>query len=144
MEARVASLGSQREQTYITSHTESGFAKGTSFHNYLYQALNPLSKGALLVGFLMIWLKKCVPMHPYEVVLPTVVLGAIGVLHQIALLPAMIANLQLGLYHLVTKFMKGVTNPRVELPYTYLMTWFVLHCPMLMECPRTADVPFVQ
>lgn len=23
-------------------------------------------------------------------------------------------------------------NPRVELPYTYLMTWFVMYCPSLM------------
>ena len=27
---------------------------------------------------------------------------------------------------------KNVPNPQVKLPYTYLMAWFVLHCPSLM------------
>ena len=39
-------------------------------------------------------------------------------------------------------------NPRVELPYTYLMAWFVMHCPSLMSAPDVAPedalVPLVQ
>lgn len=56
----------------------------------------------------------------------------------------MMANLQYELYQLVSEFMKGVANPRAELPYTYLMAWFVFHYPMLMEPPKTTDVPFVR
>ena len=37
--------------------------------------------------------------------------------------------------------------PRVELSYTYLVAWFVLHCPALMTAPHPAPadgfVPFV-
>lgn len=40
--------------------------------------------------------------------------------------------------------MKGVANPRIELPYTYLMAWFVLHCPMLKEPLKKADVLFIR
>ena len=37
-------------------------------------------------------------------------------------------------------------NPRVELPYTYLMAWYVKHCPSLMTtmCLSEGFVPFVQ
>lgn len=35
-------------------------------------------------------------------------------------------------------------SPRVELSYTYLMAWFLMHYPMLIECPKKAGLPFVQ
>ena len=37
-------------------------------------------------------------------------------------------------------------NPRVELPYTYLMAWYVMHCPSLMTSVPWSEgfVPFVQ
>ena len=37
-------------------------------------------------------------------------------------------------------------NPRVELPYTYLMAWYVMHCPSLMTAvsPSEGFVHFVQ
>lgn len=41
--------------------------------------------------------------------------------HRIALLLAMMANVQYELYQLVTEFIKGVLNPRVEFPYIYFM-----------------------
>ena len=36
-------------------------------------------------------------------------------------------------------------NPRVELPYIYLMAWYVIHCPSLMTTvsPSEGYVPFV-
>lgn len=77
MEARIASMEGQWEQTYTTSQTEDGFDKGVPLKRYHYQALKTISEEALLAGFLMICLKKCdMPMHPYEVVLPLVVLPA--------------------------------------------------------------------
>lgn len=36
-----------------------------------------------------------------------------------------------------------MSNPCVEMPYSYLMAWFVLYFPMLMEPPRTASVSFM-
>lgn len=63
---------------------------------------------------------------------------------RIALLPAMIGNFQYKLYQMVAGFLKDSTNPWVELSCTYLMAWFILHYPMLMEPPKTADVPFVR
>ena len=37
-------------------------------------------------------------------------------------------------------------NPRVELPYTYLMAWYVMYCPSLMTAVSSSEgfVPFVQ
>ena len=37
-------------------------------------------------------------------------------------------------------------NPRVELPYTYLMEWYVMHYPPLMSAVHESEgsVPFVQ
>lgn len=104
MEARVAAMEDKMEQTYTALHAEGGFDEGTSFKRYHYQALKPISEEALLAGFLMICLKKCViPMHHQEVVLPIVALPAMQLvaLYRVALLPAIMANLQYGLYQLV-------------------------------------------
>ena len=37
-------------------------------------------------------------------------------------------------------------NPRIKLPYTYLMAWYVMHCPPLMTTVPLSEgfVPFVQ
>ena len=37
-------------------------------------------------------------------------------------------------------------RPRVELPYTYLVAWFIMHCPSLMSAVKehAEGVPFVQ
>lgn len=37
-----------------------------------------------------------------------------------------------------------MANPRVELGYTYMMAWFVVHFSMLMEPPKILGVPFVR
>jgi len=30
-------------------------------------------------------------------------------------------------------------NPRVELPYTYLMPWYIMHCPSLMTAVSLSE-----
>jgi len=37
-------------------------------------------------------------------------------------------------------------NPHVELPYTYFMTWYIMHCPTLMSEVQSSEdfMPFVQ
>lgn len=145
VETWVTGAGNQRKQTY-TSRTEGGLAEGATFKNYHYHPLKPFSEEALLAGFFMIWLKKyLVPTHLYKVLLPTMELPMVPLVvhHRVVLLPDMMANLQYGLYWLVVECMKGVENPCMELPYTYLMAWFLLHCPLLMEPPKTAIVPLV-
>ena len=81
----------------------------------------------------------------------------------IALLPAMVAGIQSGLRALTQSLCRveaivdsqgnpevdsegrprvKTPNPRIELPYTYLMAWYVMHYPSLMtpvsrcECMR--------
>jgi len=41
---------------------------------------------------------------------------------------------------------RSTPKPRVELPYTYLVAWFVMHCPALMSAIPSygVNVPFVQ
>ena len=38
------------------------------------------------------------------------------------------------------------SSPRVELPYTYLMAWYVMHCPSLMTAVSASEgfTPYVQ
>jgi len=38
------------------------------------------------------------------------------------------------------------SNPRVELPYTYLMAWYVMHCSSLILAVQSSEdsIPFVQ
>jgi len=37
-------------------------------------------------------------------------------------------------------------NPHVELPYTYFMAWYIMHCPSLMSAVQSSEdsTPFVQ
>jgi len=108
-----------------------------------------MSRKALLAGFLIVWLKKCVvPSSSGDVVHPNVLLPAVRLVHghPLGLLPAMVCCIQRGLRALTeafcrppaTKRGKGATSPcdgpnsRIGLPYTYLMAWFALHCPSLI------------
>lgn len=84
------------------------------FYSYHFQALKPISNRALLAGFLMIWLKKCVvPTHPHEVLLPTVAMLAERLVtwYSVALLSAMMLNLQYSLHQLIAEFLRGTANP---------------------------------
>lgn len=77
VECRVKDLGYQGEKTNIPLCTEADYAEGDTFLSYHYKALKLLSEEALLAGFLMIWLKKCVvSMHPHDVILATVAFPA--------------------------------------------------------------------
>lgn len=53
-------------------------------------------------------------MHPHEVVLPSVVLPVVQLvtLYKVALLPAMMTNLQFGLRQLIAEFLKGIASLR--------------------------------
>ena len=84
----------------------------------------------------------------------------------IALLPTMVGCIQSGLRALTMTFCKvevlvdaksnvltdhhgnpeeKVPNPRIELPYTYLVAWYVMHCLSLMITAYTSEdfVPFL-
>ena len=107
-----------------------------SFH---HQAKTPISDRALLTGFLMLWLKKCVvPTLPHEVFSIDVVYPAVMLAcgRPIGLLPAMVSCLQSGLRVLTANFCATTDSgtvdedgepiiktliPRVELSYTYLV-----------------------
>ena len=118
----------------------------------------------------MLWLKQCVvPTLSHEVIVADVVYPTIFLAHgkSISLLLAMVAGIQSGLRALMKSFCqveaivdaKGnpvkdsngyplVKTPslRVELSYTYLMAWYVMHCPLLMTAVSTSEgfAPFVQ
>jgi len=119
-----------------------------------------MSDRALLASFLMLWLKRCVvPTLSHEVIVTDIVYPAVLLAHgkSIALLPVMVARIQSGLRALAKSFCHPVTDsnghplvktpsPRVELPYTYLMAWYIMHCPSLMTAISTSEgfTPFVQ
>jgi len=158
------------EKFYTTESNEDGFDPDLVFESFHHQARTPISDRALLAGFLMLWLKRCVvPTLPHEVIVADVVYPAVLLAHgnPIALLPTVVAGIQSGLRALAKSFCeppktvdsegKPLTdaegnpvvkhpNPRVELPYTYLMAWYVMHCPSLMTAVRWKEdsVPFIQ
>ena len=118
----------------------------------------------------MLWLKRCVvPTLPHEVIVADVVYPAVLLAYgrPIALLPAMAAGIQSGLRALTQSLCRAEkvvdsqgepivdsegrptvkrSNPRVEIPYTYLMAWYVMHCPSLMTPVSWSEgfTPFVQ
>jgi len=108
-------------------------------------------------------------MLPHEVIIVDVVYLAVLLAHgkSIALLPAMVARIQSRMRALATSFCRveaivdaegnpvidsngrplvKTPNPRVELPYMYLMTWYVMHYASLMTAvyPYEGFTPYVQ
>ena len=103
------------------------------------------------------WLKRCVvPTLPHEFIITDIVYPAILLDYgqSLGFLPTMVGFLQSGLRVLYRSFCSVVPeedregnvvvgpdcdprmktpNPHIELPYTYLMTWYVMHCPSLMS-----------
>jgi len=136
-------------QDLILEENEDGYRRGETFRSCHYQALRPLSRMAVLAGFLSLWLKKCVvPSPPRDDISIMAVFPAVDLAlgRDLGLLPAMVCNIQRGLRALKDAFCsesrrKKATsvlpsegrNPRVELPYTYLMSWFAMHCPTLIK-----------
>jgi len=129
-----------------------------------------MSDRALLAGFLMLWLKRCVvPMLPHEVLVADVVYPAVLLAYgkSISLLLAMVVGIQSRLRVLAKSFcqVKAIVDakghpgtdsnghplvktpsPRVELPYTYLMAWYIMHYPSLMTAVSSSEgfTPYVQ
>ena len=89
------------------------------------------------------------PSSSGDVIHPTVLFPAVRLVHgrSLGLLPAMVCCIQRGLRALMEAFCRPPTtkrgkgtilpcdgpNPRMGLPYTYLMAWFALHCPSIIQ-----------
>ena len=148
--------------SYTTESNEDTFKPDTVFESFHHQAR--VSDRATLAGFLMLWLKRCVvPTLPHEVIIADVVYPAVLLAYgkSIALLPAMVAGIQSRLRALVKSLCQveaivdsqvrpvedsearpkvKIPNPRIGLPYTYLMAWYVMHCPSLMTAVYPSEV----
>lgn len=132
------------------------------FRSFHLQAGFSVSDKSLIARFLMLWLKRYIipslpkDAIPINVVYPTVLL-VYG--RPFVLFPAIVSNLQSGLRALSNSFLlkdklkgkatKGTTkvkmlNPRVEMPYSYLMAWLMMHYPSLMTATsyHPMDKPF--
>jgi len=156
--------------SYMKESNEDTFKLDTLFESFHHQTRIPKSDQALLAGFLMLWLKRCmVPTLPHEVIVAIVVYPMAQIAHgkSISLLQAMVAGIQSGL-RVLTKSMCQVEavvdsqgrqmvdseerpevktpNPKVKRPSMYLMAWYVMHCPSLMTAVSSTEgfVPFVQ
>ena len=144
---------------------EDTFKPDTVFDSFHHQAKIPISGRALLAEFLILWLKwYVVPIIVTDVVYPTVVL-----IHgrPFSLLSAMVGCPQSRLQILCQSLCNVVAkedregnvvvdpngeprmktqNPRIKLPYTYLMAWYVMNSPPLMTAMQSFEdsMPFVQ
>ena len=118
----------------------------------------------------MLWLKQYVVLtQPYGVIIADVVYPAVLLAYgwSLGLLPVMIGCLQIGLRVLCRSFCNVVVeedregnvtigpdgeprmktpNSRIELSYTYLMAWYVMHYPSLMSAVQSSEdsISFVQ
>src|SRR3954467_2842462 len=66
---------------------------------------------------------------------------------RIALVPAIIANIQHGLREVAAAYLEDSSKPpRARLAYTYLVSWYVFHCPALMILIPSLNfaTPFVE
>jgi len=82
--------------SYTTESNEDTFKPDTVLESFHHQARVPISDRALLAGFLMLWLKRCVvPTLSHEVIVADVVYPAVLLAYgrSIALLPAMVAGI---------------------------------------------------
>src|SRR4051812_11108535 len=143
LEARQLAL----ESKVTLKEPVAGSSSGAPPRNFCYFGRRPMTSRARLAGFLSIWLGKCVvptrEAATVGVILPVARL-ACGV--RIALVPAIIANIQHGLREVSTAFLANPsTPPRARLAYTYLVAWYVLHCPALMTPTPSLDLatPFI-
>jgi len=118
--------------------------KGDTFKSFHHQACQLISQKALLAGFLSVWLKRCVmPSPPHDAILLTALLLVIRLVHgrSLGLLLAMVCCTQHGLRALteafrgppVMKRRKGIVLPRDGTNFTYMMAWFALHCPVIIN-----------
>jgi len=156
--------------SYITESNEDTFKPDTVFDSFHHQEKILISDRALLTGFLMLWLKRCiVPMLPYEVIISDVVCLAVLLVYgrSLGLLSAMVGCLQSGLQVLCRRFCDVVAeedrkgnvvvgldgeptiktpNPRVGLHYMYFMAWYVMHCSSMMSAVQSSEdsMPFIQ
>ncbi|ONK80915.1 uncharacterized protein A4U43_C01F23170 [Asparagus officinalis] len=142
-------------QSYTTASIKDGFAAGTKFQTFLWHGVKPIRPTTLLAGYLAIWLKKCVvPYQSSDVLPPEVLFPAVLLAHRknLCLLPAITAGIYRGLRQIVSGFTQENPSPtqipltKVELPYTYLMAWLVLHRSDMMWAPTSVDLslPFLQ
>ncbi|ONK72970.1 uncharacterized protein A4U43_C04F25570, partial [Asparagus officinalis] len=143
-------------QSYTTTGIEGDFPTGTKFQTFLWYAMKPIQPMTLLAGYPAIWLKKCVVPYQFTDALPIEVLyPAVQLAHRksLSLLPTMIADINRGLCQIISTFTQKGSKPlvqiqtvKVELSYTYLMVWFVLHRSDMMSAPSAVDqyVPLLQ
>ena len=96
-DVEIAKRISESVTSYVTESNEDTFKSDTIFDNFHHQAKIPISERALLVEFLMLWLKWCiVPTLPHEVadVVYLTVLLTYG--RSLGLLPAMEVAFKVG------------------------------------------------
>jgi len=88
----IAERISASTSSYTTESNEDTFKLDTVFKSFHHQAKIPRSDRALMVGFLMLWLKQCIVLEgPHEVIVADVVYPVVLLAHRksISLLPAM-------------------------------------------------------
>jgi len=103
-----------------------------------------------LAGFLSARLKRCmIPSPHHDDITPLTIFPTNQLVYgrSLGLLPTMVCHIQSGLHTLTELFCSRTTSkkvgrelvfphdensPRVELPYGYLMAWFILFCPIFI------------
>ena len=99
----------------VLEEDDGPYEKGDILQSFLHQARRPMSRKALLAGFLTVWLKRCVvPSSSGDVIHPSVLLPAVRLVHghSLGLLPAMVCCIQRGFRALTKAFCRPPTTKR--------------------------------
>jgi len=106
-DAEITERISESVTSYTTESNKDTFKADTVFNSFHQQARIPISDRALLAGFLMLWLKRCVvPNPPHVVIVADIVYLAILLAYSrpLGLLPTMVGCLLSGLWILCQSF----------------------------------------
>ena len=106
----------EHDQGDIVLEEDDGiYEKDDTLKSFHHQARQPISRKALLAGFLSVWLKRCVVLSPpHDTILPTTLLPAIRLEYgcSLGLLLAMVCYIQRGLRALTEAFCRPPTTKR--------------------------------
>lgn len=126
IQARIGT--SHYEATYTTEGLADDYDEANISSNLHYQVRHQISNRAVLAGFLMLWLKRClVSSPPHEIVIMDIIFPVVRLAFRepFTLVPTVVTNIQSRLKTLIVEFCvmthgQKTPNPRMELAYIHI------------------------
>ena len=88
----------ENHEDVVLEEDDGEYERGDVFLSFHCQASRPIFRQALLAGYLLAWLKRCViPLPPHDGIMSLVILPAVQLVHRhsLGLLPTMVCDCKL-------------------------------------------------